>query len=183
MQKILSVFCRFLQSIWFHILGRNGANITNMWSLQRNCYSYNDTLQKHESNGWLTWWWHWFFNIVAGVWLGDTQAPYTSLIYLDYVHWMSIDLIKANCFIQKKEKSRWNPVETIRDTDNADFYALLANTPAQAESLLLSQEQAAGSIGLHMKANKTEFLCFKQGAISTLSCNIMAEGFRFVLWV
>ena len=35
-----------------------------------------------------------FFNIVAGVLQGDTLATYLFIICLDYVLWMSIDLIK-----------------------------------------------------------------------------------------
>ena len=47
---------------------------------------------------------------------------------------------------------------------------LLANTPAQTESLLHSLEQASRGTGLHVNANKTEYMCFKQeGAISTQS--------------
>ena len=42
--------------------------------------------------------------------------------------------------------------------------AILANTPAQAETLLHSQEH-----GLHVNAYKTEYVCFNQtGDISTL---------------
>ena len=55
---------------------------------------------------------------------------------------------------------------------NADDIALLANTPAQAESLLLSLERAAAGIGLHVNADKTEYMCFDQkGDISTLNDN------------
>ena len=54
---------------------------------------------------------------------------------------------------------------------NADDITLLANTPTQAESLLHFQEQAAGGIGLHVNANKTEYTCFKRGAISTLNAS------------
>ena len=39
-----------------------------------------------------------------------------------------------------------------------DDLALLTNTPALAESLLHSLEQAAGSISIYMNANKTEFM-------------------------
>ena len=42
----------------------------------------------------------------------------------------------------------------------ADDIKLLANTSAQAESLLHSLEQAAGGIDLHMNADKTKFMCF-----------------------
>ena len=47
--------------------------------------------------------------------------------------------------------------------------ALLANTPAQAETQLHSMERAAAGIGLHVK---TEYMCFNQtGDISTLNSN------------
>ena len=46
---------------------------------------------------------------------------------------------------------------------------LLANAPTQAETLLHSLEWAAASIGLHVNAHKTEYMCFNQtGDISTL---------------
>ena len=44
----------------------------------------------------------------------------------------------------------------------ADDLALFVNTPALAESLLHSLEQAAGGIGHYMNLNKTEYICFKQ---------------------
>ena len=47
--------------------------------------------------------------------------------------------------------------------------ALLANTPAQVESLLHSLEPTACVIGLHVNADLTEYMCFNQrGDISTL---------------
>ena len=55
-------------------------------------------------------------------------------------------------------------IETLTDADYVDDLALLANTLAQAESLL----QAARRIGLYMNSVKTEFICFnKDSAIST----------------
>ena len=54
--------------------------------------------------------------------------------------------------------------------DYADDIVLLTNTPTLAKSLQHSLEQAAGSIGLHINADKTEFMCFNQrGDISTLN--------------
>ena len=41
------------------------------------------------------------------------------------------------------------------DADYADDIALIANTPAQAESLLHSLDRAAGGISLHVNADKT----------------------------
>ena len=56
------------------------------------------------------------------------------------------------------------------ETNYADGIALLANTPTNAESLLLTLDQAARGIGLHVNANKTEYIYFKRvGAISTLN--------------
>ena len=46
----------------------------------------------------------------------------------------------------------------------------MANTLAQAKSLLHSLEWVAGGIDLHVNANKTEYMCFNQsGDISTLN--------------
>ena len=53
-----------------------------------------------------------------------------------------------------------------------DDIALLANISTQVKSLLLSQEKAADGIGPHVKADKTEYMCFNQNQtrdISTLT--------------
>ena len=81
-----------------------------------------------------------FFDIIAGVLQGDTLAPCMFIIGQDYVLQMSLDLIKENGFTLKKVKSRQYPTETMTD---ADYIVVLANTPAQAESLLHSLEQTA----------------------------------------
>ena len=59
----------------------------------------------------------------------------------------------------KKAKSRQYPAKTITDTDYAADRAFLVNTPTKAKSLLHSLEQAAGGIGLHVNAVKTEYMC------------------------
>ena len=49
--------------------------------------------------------------------------------------------------------------------------ALRVNAPIQAKSFLHSLERAAGVIGLHVNADKTEYMCFNQsGNISTRNC-------------
>ena len=48
--------------------------------------------------------------------------------------------------------------QTIMDADYADDIALLANTPARTGSLLYSLEKAADDIGLHINADKTEYM-------------------------
>ena len=57
-----------------------------------------------------------------------------------------------------KENSWWYLTETFTNTDYADDLVLLANTPAQAESLLHSLEQTASGIGLYVNSDKTEFI-------------------------
>ncbi len=44
-----------------------------------------------------------YFDIAAGVLLGDTSAPYHFIICLDYVLRTFIDKIKENCFKLTKE--------------------------------------------------------------------------------
>ena len=111
-----------------------------------------------------------YFDIVAGVLQGDTLAPYIFIICLDYVLRTSIDKIKEKAFKLTKERSRRYPAETITDADYADNIALLANAPARAETLLHSLERAAAGVGLHVNADKTEYMCFNQrGDISTLN--------------
>ena len=81
----------------------------------------------------------------------------------------SIDLMKENGFTLAKARSRCYPTQTIMDADYADDIVLLANTPAQAEYLQHSLEWAVGGIGLHVNANKTEYMYFNQrGNISLL---------------
>ena len=77
--------------------------------------------------------------------------------------------MKENSFKLTKERSRRYPAQTITDTDYANDIAHLANSPAQAETLLHSLERAAAGIGLHVNVHKTEYMCFnKTGDISTL---------------
>ena len=109
-----------------------------------------------------------YFDIVAGVLQGDILAPYLLIICLDYVLRTSINKIKENGFELTKKRSRRYPAKTITDADYTDDIALLANAPAQAETLLHSLERTAAGIGLN--ANKTEYMCFNQtGDISTLN--------------
>ena len=68
--------------------------------------------------------------------------------------------MKENGFKPAKERSRRYPSQTITDADYADDIAFLTNSPAQVESKLHTLERAAGSIGLHFKADKTEYMCF-----------------------
>ena len=82
---------------------------------------------------------------------------------------MSLDLMKENGFNLAKERSRRYTAQSITDVDYADDIVLLASSPSQVKSLLHSLEQAAGGIGLHINADKTEYMCSNpRGNISTL---------------
>ena len=111
-----------------------------------------------------------YFDIVAGVLQEDTLASYIFMICLDYMLRTSIDKIKENGFKLTKKKSRRYPAKTITNADYTYNIELLANTPTQAETLLHSLEQATAGIGLHVNADKTEYMCFNQtGDISSLN--------------
>ena len=69
--------------------------------------------------------------------------------------------MKVNSFAVKKTKSRRYSAKTILDADYGYDIVLLANTPIRAESLLHSLEQAAGSIGLSVNADKMEYNAFQ----------------------
>ena len=121
-----------------------------------------------------------YFNIVVGVLQGDILAPYPFIICLDYVLRTSIDKMKENSFKLTKERSRRYPTQTIMDADNTDDIVLLANEPAQAETLLHSLEQAAAGIDLHVNPQKTEYMCFNQrGNISTLNASSLKPVAKF----
>ena len=110
-----------------------------------------------------------YFNIVAGVLQGGTQAPYLFIICLVYVLRTSIDTIRENGFELTKKRSRRYPAKTITDADYADDIPLQVNTPNQAETLLHSLERAAAGVSHHVNAHKTDYMCYNQtGDISTL---------------
>ena len=86
--------------------------------------------------------------------------------------------MKDNSF--KLATERRYPAETITDADYADNIVLLANTPAQAETLLHILGRAAAGIGLYVNADKMEYMCFKQrGDISTLNSNSLKQVDKF----
>ena len=70
-------------------------------------------------------------------------------------------LMKENDRTLRKAKSRQYPTESIMDAHYTDDLALLINTPAKAEGLLLSLGHASRSIGLCVNSSKTKFMCFK----------------------
>ena len=138
-----------------------------MRSTNRNRRSYHDSLQKQQSQSPFSGWRHRLHRHCCK----ETHLPHTSfIICLDYVLRTSIDKIKEKSFELTKKRIRRYPAKTITDADYADDIANLANAPAQAETLLRSQERAAEGIGLHVNAHKTEYMCYNQTCdISTLN--------------
>ena len=66
------------------------------------------------------------------------------------------------------------------DAHYADDIAFIANTPAQAESRFHSLERTAGGIGLHVNADKKQYMFFNQrGDISTLKCDPLKREDKF----
>ena len=131
--------CRFLQSIRFLTQRKNVANLLT-YGPPKNCYCYNDALQNmkaivcssdDDTN---------FFDISIGVMQGDTLAPYLFIIYLDYVLWTSIELMKENGLTLIKSRSRQYLTETITDADYTDDQVLLTNPFILGKSLLHSLE-------------------------------------------
>ena len=59
-----------------------------------------------------------------------------------------------------KKSSRGYPAKTVTEADHADDITILANAPAQAETLLHSLERAAAGISFHVNAHKTEYISF-----------------------
>ena len=98
-----------------------------------------------------------YFDIVAGVLQGDTLASYLFIIVLDYVIRTSTEKFKENGFKLTKERRRRYPAKTITDADYADDIMLLANAPAQAETLFHNLERTAAgisSMSMHTRLNK-----------------------------
>ena len=93
-----------------------------------------------------------YFDIVAGVLQGDTLVPYLFIICLDYMLRTSVDKINEIGFKLTKERSSRYPAKTITDADYADDIALLANAPAQAETLQHSLPPSASML-MHTRRN------------------------------
>ena len=78
--------------------------------------------------------------------------------------------MKNNGFKLIKDINRRYPAQTITDADYADNRAVMANTSDRAETQVHGLERAVAGIDLHVKVNKTEYVCFNQtGDISTLN--------------
>ena len=112
------------------------------------------------------WWWGWWLELKSS----SRYLFFKLMVTCLEIYWFNE---RKRFQAVKKERSRRYTAQTITDADYADNMALLVNTPTQAETLLHSLEQAAGGIGLHVNADKTEYTCFNQrGDISTVKVGL-----------
>ena len=110
-----------------------------------------------------------FFHVV--VLQGDTLFPYLFIICQDYILQTSTDLIKENSFTLKKRQEADDIPQKLlwTQTTQMTLRFLQIHLP-KSNSCYFSPEQAAGGIGLHMNADKMEYMCFNQeGDIFTLN--------------
>ena len=68
-----------------------------------------------------------FFDIVAGILLRDTLAPFLFISYIDYLLWILKDLMKENCLTQQGEKEANDILQKNIHADYTDNLALLSN--------------------------------------------------------
>ena len=111
--------------------------------------------------------------------LANTYKKHSTISYKQFTRALTRNRGGSKCFIAQKskiglkltrERSSRYTTKTITDADYADDIELLANAPAQAETLLHILERAAADIGVYVNAHKTEYMCFNQtGDISTLN--------------
>ena len=100
-----------------------------------------------------------FFDIVAGIFQGDTLAPFLFIVVLDYALRQAYAVVNSDTgiVIEPRNGSR-RPEIRLRDSSYADDIALLNGTLSLAEELLHSVEEAASEVGLYLNASKTELL-------------------------
>ena len=128
--------------------------------------SYRDTIARVKTEDGLTE----AIAILAGVLQGDTLAPYLFIIVIDYAMRRTLEG-KDYGFTITKRKSRRYPEVKISDTDYADDLSLLTDTIEQAQEFLLSLEEAAAAVGLHLNEGKTKFMAtgFEEPPLTTTS--------------
>ncbi|MCP4493068.1 MAG: hypothetical protein GY820_38085 [Gammaproteobacteria bacterium] len=117
------------------------------------------------------------FLILAGVMQGDILAPYLFIISIDYILTKAMEGNDFG-FTLHQQRSRRYPAVKIADADFADDLALITDTIAEAQRFLLSLEDLANSIGLHLNESKTKYLITpncEPGPITTKSGEELKE--------
>ena len=100
-----------------------------------------------------------FFDILSGIFQGDTLAPFLFIIVLDYALKEAFKISNSESgIVIEPRRSRRHPEIRIRDLAYADDISLLGTSLQLAENLLHCVEQSASQVGLHLNATKTKIL-------------------------
>ena len=99
-----------------------------------------------------------FFDILSGIFQGDTLAPFLFIIVLDYALKEAFKISdSATGIIIEPRRSNRHPEIRIRDLAYADAIALLNTSLQLAENILQCVEKSASQVGLYLNAPKTKF--------------------------
>ena len=100
-----------------------------------------------------------FFDILSGIFQGDTLAPFLFIIVLDYALKEAFKISNSDCgIVIEPRRSRRHPEIRISDLAYADDIALLNTSLQLAENLLHCVEQTASQVGLYLNAPKTNII-------------------------
>ena len=108
-----------------------------------------------------------FFDIVADVLQGDILSVYN----LPKLHTSKVNRSnEIKWFYTKKGKKQMIPLTNYYECRLCRWHTASDKYTYPSQIQLHSLEQAAGGIGLHMNADKIEYICFNQkGDMSTLN--------------
>ena len=127
-----------------------------------------------------------FFDILAGIFQGDTLAPFLFIIVLDYALKQAFKISNSACgiVIEPRKSSRY-PEVRIADLAYADDIALLNSSLELAENLLHSVEKSAAEVGLYLNAPKTKILTSNidiKGNVNSLNGEVIShiEDFKYL---
>ena len=99
-----------------------------------------------------------YFNILTGIFQGDTLAPLLFIIVIDYILRKTFKTTsEPGIEIAPRSGSR-SPAKHIRDLSYADDITLLAHSLQEAQNLLSNLEKAALQVGLKINDDKTKVM-------------------------
>ena len=114
------------------------------------------------------------FEIIAGVLLVDTIAPYLFIVALDYAL-REATRDTSTGFMLEKDRG----VENLQctDADSSENFTLISNYMEQTQLLLTRMKMAAETIVLHANCKKTEYMLFNQEEtdLKTLSDDLLKQ--------
>ena len=124
-------------------------------------------------------------DILAGVLQGDTLAPYLFIVVLDYALRKATSGKDDQGFTITPRKSRRVPPVTITDLDFADDIALLSDTVAQAQEMLVAVEAECKRVGLMLNSKKTKVMALNTDSrpcIKTIEGSILevTDDFQYL---